>query len=96
MTESILTGSDRRALRAEGQLLPDMVMIGHHGLTDTVRKELDAQLTRHQLIKVRATEPDRHVRKVLFEETAQVSAATLIGTVGRTALLFRANPDAKA
>ncbi len=96
MTEPILTGAERRALRAEGQLLPDMVMIGHHGLTDTVRKEIETQLSRHQLIKVRATESDRRTRKALFEETAQGSSAALISTVGRTAQLFRPTPNAEA
>lgn len=84
-----LTGAERRALRAEGQLLVDRIHVGHHGITPTVLQELDGLLQREQLVKVRATETDRKVRKALFEKLAADSGAALINTVGRTAVLFR-------
>jgi RNA-binding protein len=84
-----LTGAERRALRAEGQLLVDRIHVGHHGATDAVRKELDGLLTREQLVKVRASETDRKARKVLFETLAASVGAALINTVGRTAVVFR-------
>lgn len=89
MTQPILTGAERRELRAHGQLLADMVAIGHQGITATVKTEIDAQLARHQLIKIRATETDRKARKALFEQVADSCDAALVGTVGRTALLYR-------
>lgn len=89
MTQPILTGAERRELRAHGQLLSDMAVIGHHGITDAVKSEIDGQLTRHQLIKIRATETDRKARKALFEQAAESCAAALVSTVGRTALLYR-------
>ncbi|MDB4474795.1 YhbY family RNA-binding protein [Opitutaceae bacterium] len=89
MTQPILTGDERRELRAHGQLLTDMAAIGHHGITATVKTEIDAQLARHQLIKLRATETDRKVRKALFEQAAESCDAALVSTVGRTALLYR-------
>ncbi len=87
-----LTGAERRALRAEGQLLVDRIQVGHHGASDTVVKELDGLLTREQLVKVRAAETDRRVRKALFEQLATATGAALINTVGRTAVLFRPAP----
>lgn len=89
MTQPILTGAERRELRAKGQLLSGMAAIGHHGITDTVKSEIDGQLARHQLIKIRATETDRKARKVLFEQAAEDCGAALVSTVGRTALLYR-------
>ena len=93
MTTPELTGSDRRDLRAQGQLIPDQVTIGHQGITAPLQKEVDGLLTRHQLIKIRATELDRKVRKALFEQMAEISGSALVSTVGRTALLYRPNPD---
>lgn len=61
-----------------------------------MKAEVNVQLERHQLIKVRATELDRNARKTLFEQMAEFSNAALIGTVGRTALLYRANAEAIA
>ncbi|MGY8719497.1 MAG: YhbY family RNA-binding protein [Verrucomicrobiia bacterium] len=95
MTQPILTGADRRSLRAQGQLLTDLATIGHQGITDAVKAEVNVQLERHQLIKVRATELDRNARKALFEQIAESSNAALIGTVGRTALLYRPNAAAE-
>lgn len=96
MNQPSLTGAERRELRAQGQLLPDMAVVGHHGLTDPVRREIDGQLERHQLIKVRATETDRKVRKSLFESIATACGAALVGSVGRTALLYRPAAESDA
>lgn len=89
MTQPILTGADRRSLRAQGQLLTDLAAIGHQGITDAVKAEVSAQLERHELIKIRATELDRKARKALFEQMAESVDAALVGSVGRTALLYR-------
>ena len=93
MSTPELSGSDRRDLRAQGQVIPDQVTIGHAGITDPLKKEVEGLLTRHQLIKIRATEMDRKARKALFEKMAETSGSALVGTVGRTALLYRPNPD---
>ena len=93
MTQPILTGAERRELRAQGQLLSDLATIGHHGITGAVKAEIDGQLSRHQLIKVRATETDRKTRKALFEQVAETCGAALVSTVGRTALLYRPTAD---
>ncbi len=90
-----LTGAERRALRGEGQLLEASVTLGREGITATVTKELDSQLTRNGLIKVRAGETDRKAREALFTELAAATNSALVGTVGRTALLYRPIPDAE-
>jgi len=84
-----LTGAERRALKAQGQHLVDRIHIGHQGTSAAVLKELDGLLTREQLVKVRASETDRKVRKALFEALAVSAGAALIGSVGRTAVLYR-------
>ena len=56
------------ALRAQAHHLNPVVMIGQHGLTDSVIKETDAALSAHQLIKVRVADDDR-------AERVQIAAA---------------------
>lgn len=89
MSSPELTSAERRALRAHGQTLATAIQIGHHGASDSVLKELGRALQRDQLVKVRAAEPDRKVRQALFEGLAASTGAALVGSVGRTALLYR-------
>ena len=54
MVQIILTPAQRKDHRAEAHHLNPVVMIGSDGLTDAVKKETDAALKAHGLIKVRA------------------------------------------
>ena len=47
----------RNRLRAEGQGLDATVNVGKGGVTDGVLEELDAQLKRNHLVKVRLQRP---------------------------------------
>lgn len=89
MTAPILTGSERRALRAQGQLLEPTVMVGRDGVTDAIVRDLQTQLSRTALIKVRVHAPDRHVRQELFEALAARTDSAIAGSVGHTALYYR-------
>lgn len=89
MTTPTLTGAERRALRGEGQLLEASVTVGREGITATVTREVDTQLARNGLIKVRSTETDRKAREALFTALGEATASALVSTVGRTALYYR-------
>jgi len=84
-----LTSADRRALRAHGQTLPAAIQVGHNGVTATVLQELAGALARDGLVKVRLVEPDRKTRAEWVNQLASGTEAALVGTVGRTALLYR-------
>ena len=58
MTETLST-KEILALRAQAHNLNPVVMIGQHGLTESVIKETDAALNAHELIKVRILGDDR-------------------------------------
>lgn len=93
MSTFSLSGADRRTLRGQGQLLEATVQVGREGLIATVVRELDEQLGRHRLIKVRFNTTDRVARQTLCEELAALTASALVGTVGRTALYYRPAVD---
>ena len=89
MTTPSLTGAERRALRGEGQLLEATVTVGRDGVSATNTRELDSQLSRKGLVKVRSHEADRRAREALFAQLAEATASALVGSVGRTALFYR-------
>ena len=57
-----LTTEQRKNLRSQAHHLDPVVMIGSEGLSPAVRKELDAALTAHGLIKVRVFSDSREQR----------------------------------
>ena len=59
MAQIILTPAQRKDHRAEAHHLNPVVMIGSDGLTDAVKKETDAALNAHGLIKIRVLSDDR-------------------------------------
>jgi RNA-binding protein len=86
---STLTGKQRRHLRALGQQLTTTLHVGHDGVTDAVVAQADAQLTAHELIKIRVSENAPESRHEAAEALATGTAAELVQVLGRTALLYR-------
>ena len=73
-----LTPAQRKEHRAEAHHLDPVVMVGGDGLTANVKKEIDAALKSHGLIKVRVFSDDRTAREAMFQSLAdELSAASL-------------------
>ncbi len=69
-----------------------MVLIGGDGLTPAVKKEIDAALNAHGLIKVRVFNDDRAARELMYHElTAELNAAP-IQHIGKLLVLWRPQP----
>ena len=69
-----------------------MVLIGGDGLTPAVKKEIDAALNAHGLIKVRVFNDDRTARELMYQElTAELNAAP-IQHIGKLLVLWRPQP----
>jgi len=90
---SRLTGKQRRYLRALGQRLAATLHVGHDGVTGAVVGQADAQLTAHELIKVRVSENAPQSRHDIADELARRTNAELAQVLGRTALLYRPRAD---
>ena len=93
---SALTGKQRRHLRALGQQLSATLHVGHDGVTDAVVAQADAQLTAHELIKIRVSENAPESRHDVAEALAARTGAELAQVIGRTALLYRRRADEPA
>jgi RNA-binding protein len=90
-----LTGAQKTKLRGLGQTMADGAWLGKDGVTPAFLAELNRQLGRHELVKLRFTGgQDRHERAAFCETIAQAAPCLCLGTVGHTALFWRPQPTA--
>jgi len=87
-----LTVAERKAHRAEAHHLDPVVMIGNEGLTPAVKKETDAALSAHGLIKVRVLGDDREAREAIYQQLADELGAAPIQHIGKLLVLWRPKP----
>ncbi len=92
MTAIQLTPAQRKEKRAEAHHLDPVVMIGNDGLTPAIRKEADAALNAHGLIKVRVFSDDRATREEMFAALADELGAAPIQHIGKLLVLWRPIP----
>ena len=87
-----LTPAQRKEHRAAAHHLDPVVMIGADGLTPAVRKEVDAALKAHGLIKIRMFGDDRSAREAALAELADSLSAAPIQHIGKLLVLWRPLP----
>ena len=87
-----LTPAQLKERRAAAHHLDPVVAIGNDGLTAAVRKEADAALKAHGLIKVRVFSDDRAAREGVFQELAETLDAAPIQHIGKLLVLWRPVP----
>ena len=92
MPQIQLTVQERKVHRAEAHHLDPVVMIGNDGLTDNVRKEIDAALNAHGLIKIRVLGDDRVQREAMYQSLAEDLGAAPIQHIGKLLVLWRPMP----
>ena len=89
-----LSSKDRAALRSRAHHLTVMVHIGQQGFSDTVRQTLDDALRTRELVKIQFAKnfEGGRPRQVANEVAASVGAH-VVQAIGRTATLYRENPE---
>ncbi len=88
-----LTSKDRAELRKHAHHMPVMVHVGHQGLTDSVRQTLDDALRTRELVKIQFSKNADVKAKQAANDLAKEMNADVVQTIGRTATLFRLNPE---
>lgn len=88
-----LTPAQRKVHRAEAHHLDPIVMVGGDGLTPAVKKEADAALNAHGLIKVRVFSDDRLAREAMMLSLADELDAAPIQHIGKLLVLWRPIPE---
>jgi RNA-binding protein len=93
MPQLQLTIQERKAHRAAAHHLDPVVMIGGDGLTAGVKKEADAALNAHGLIKIRVTGDDRAAREAVYAQLCDELSAVPIQHIGKLLVLWRPMPE---
>ncbi len=88
-----LSGTQLRHLRGLGHHLADLGMIGKEGITPNLVKAVQDNLVAHELVKVRIQDTCPLERKEAVEQLAAEAVAAVVQILGKTALLYRPNPD---
>ncbi|BAS68350.1 ribosome assembly RNA-binding protein YhbY [Bathymodiolus septemdierum thioautotrophic gill symbiont] len=84
-----LTNNQKKFLRARGHALKPIVMVGQHGLSESVLKELEISMTKHELLKIKIRAEDREDRQRMIDEIVNVTQAHLIQVIGAVMVIYR-------
>lgn len=85
----MLTGKQKRHLRALGHSLKPLILIGKKEIEDSLIAETNAALDAHELIKVKLLEScmlDKHEASELLSSACNADVAQILG---KTFLLYR-------
>lgn len=88
-----LTGKERAELRAEAHHLDPLVHVGAQGITPTLIGALDDALRTRELVKIQLGRPVEEKPRAMAERLARETGADVVQVIGRTATLFRENPE---
>ena len=88
-----LSSKERAALRGEAHHLTASVHVGQHGLSESVKQTLDDTLRTQELVKIQFGRNADSAVKDAANELAQAVGADVVQVIGKTATLYRENPD---
>lgn len=89
----MLTKDFRKTLIAKAHQLKPVVLIGAQGLTEAVHAEIEVQLQKHELIKIKVNITEKEVYKPILQEIPTHHHAMLVNTIGRTVVIYRESED---
>lgn len=89
----VLTGKQKRYLRALGHGLKPLVQVGKQGVVPSVISQTSQALEAHELVKVKLLEACPIERDECAATLAEATGAGVAQTLGRTVLLYRPRAD---
>ncbi|MCB1867304.1 MAG: ribosome assembly RNA-binding protein YhbY [Gammaproteobacteria bacterium] len=88
-----ISEKQRRHLKGLAHHLKPVVMVGQHGLTESVLNETALTLETHELIKMRINAGDRQERAGIIAEITEKTGAELVQTIGHIAVFYLPNSE---
>lgn len=89
----MLTGKQRSILKAIGNRLEPILIIGKSGVTENILNQLDEALTARELVKGRVLPHQELNVKEIAVELAKLTGADIVQIIGRNFILYRAPQD---
>ena len=91
--KTVLNSRQKKFLKGLGHHLAVKAMLGKEGITEQVIKSINKVVDANELVKVRIQENFPHERKEGATLLAAETKTALVQVIGRTALIYRGNPD---
>ena len=88
-----LTSKQRKVLEKAAHTLDPVVIVGQNGVTQALEDMTNAQLSQHELIKVKFNE-FKEEKRALSEQLARNCDAAIIHIIGNVAILYREHEEA--
>jgi RNA-binding protein len=91
-----LTNNQKKYLRSIAHDLKPFVMIGQHGLSESVIAEINTTMLKHELIKIKLRVEDRDEKQKIIEKILEFSHAEIVQVIGGVLVIYRPfedNPD---
>ncbi len=91
-----LTNNQKKYLRSLAHDLKPFVMIGQHGLSESVIAEIESTMLKHELIKIKLRVDDRNQKQEVVDKIIEFSHAELVQVIGGVLVIYRPfedNPD---
>lgn len=89
----MLTGKQKRYLRAMGNEMEPILMVGKDEVTDNVIKQANDALKARELIKGRVLQNCADAPKNVAAALAEAASAELVQVIGRNFILYRPSSD---
>jgi RNA-binding protein len=91
---TVLTGFQKKYLRGLSHGLKPVVQIGREGVTEGIIRAVDADLFRHELIKIKFNNfKEKDQKEAISGEVTTKTGSELVGMIGHTVVLYRRQAD---
>lgn len=84
-----LTNNQKKFLRSKGHSLKPIVMVGQHGLSESVLAELEATMAKHELLKIKIRIDKREEKQKIIDKIINTSNAHLVQVIGNIVVIYR-------
>ncbi len=88
-----ISPKQRAVLKAEGNTLKPVVLIGKEGIDNRVIKSLEEYFQKHTLAKVKLLKSCSLNREKISSQLSEITGAFQIQQIGKTILLYRKPED---
>jgi RNA-binding protein len=88
-----LSNPQIKFLRKLGADLSPSIWIGKEGVNDGIIKNTRLGLIANELVKIKVNQNTADGKDGAFSQLAEATGAELVQVIGRTALLYKHNPD---
>jgi len=89
----MLSGKEKRLMRAQANQIKASVMIGREGMSSNVEHFIDEAFNNKNLVKVKVLDTCNDDRRQIAEQLRKLKGTEIVQLLGRTILLYRPSKE---